>query len=194
MRLGYAESLPAKSKLPRAFRKRPRSFTLSDVASIIAATESYEDSVLFWCAAETGLRLGELAGLKRRSVTLCETHGFFLEVSETVWNGKSGKPKTPNALRRVAVSRRLAELLKRQLEIPERRGLEHLFCLRLEFLREYTLQPLLRKLGIKQAGFHAFRHFNASLMDVLRIPLKTRQERLGHASTGSLTLDVYTHA
>jgi hypothetical protein len=31
-------------------------------------------------------------------------------------------------------------------------------------------------------------------MDSLRIPLKTRQERLGHASTGSLALDVYTHA
>ena len=39
----------------------------------------------------------------------------------------------------------------------------------------------------------AFRHFNSSLMDKLRIPLKIRQERLGHASTGSLTLDVYTH-
>jgi len=34
---------------------------------------------------------------------------------------------------------------------------------------------------------------NASLMDRLRIPLKTRQVRLGHAATGSLTLDVYTH-
>jgi hypothetical protein len=31
-------------------------------------------------------------------------------------------------------------------------------------------------------------------MDSLRIPLKTRQERLGHASTGSLTFDGYTHA
>jgi len=26
-----------------------------------------------------------------------------------------------------------------------------------------------------------------------RVPLKTIQERLGHALTGSLTLDVYTH-
>ena len=41
---------------------------------------------------------------------------------------------------------------------------------------------------------HAFRHFNASFLSSLRIPLKTIQERLGHASVGSLTIDVYTHA
>jgi hypothetical protein len=45
-----------------------------------------------------------------------------------------------------------------------------------------------------QSGLHAFRHFNASLLGSLRVALKTIQERLGQASTGSLTLDVYTHA
>ena len=49
-------------------------------------------------------------------------------------------------------------------------------------------------LRIERAGFHAFHHFNASLLNALRVPLKTTQERLGHALSGSLTLDVYTHA
>jgi hypothetical protein len=31
-------------------------------------------------------------------------------------------------------------------------------------------------------------------MDGLRVPLKTIQERIGHALTGSFTLDVYGHA
>jgi hypothetical protein len=31
------------------------------------------------------------------------------------------------------------------------------------------------------------------MMDVLRVPLKTIQERIGHALTGSFTLDVYGH-
>jgi integrase len=53
---------------------------------------------------------------------------------------------------------------------------------------------LLLSLKILQAGLHAFRHFNASLLSLLRVPLKVIQERLGHASVGSLTLDVYTHA
>ena len=32
-----------------------------------------------------------------------------------------------------------------------------------------------------------------SMMDSLRVPLKTIQERIGHALTGSFTLDVYGH-
>jgi hypothetical protein len=39
----------------------------------------------------------------------------------------------------------------------------------------------------------AFRHFNVSVMDALRVPLKTIQERIGHALTGSFTPDVYGH-
>jgi hypothetical protein len=56
------------------------------------------------------------------------------------------------------------------------------------------LRPLLFALGIPKAGLHAFRYFNASLLSALRVPLKTVQERLEHASAGSLTLDVYTHS
>jgi hypothetical protein len=50
---------------------------------------------------------------------------------------------------------------------------------------------LLSSLGIPQAGYHAFRHFNVVMLDALRVPLKTIQERIGHALTGSFTLDVY---
>jgi integrase len=57
--------------------------------------------------------------------------------------------------------------------------------------RKRKLRPLLKSLGVKPAGFHGFRHFNVSLLDALRVPLKTIQERLGHAITGSFTLDVY---
>ena len=56
------------------------------------------------------------------------------------------------------------------------------------------MKLLLCLLGIQHAGLHAFRQFNASLLGSLRVPLKTIQERLGHASGGFLTLDVYTHA
>jgi hypothetical protein len=48
-------------------------------------------------------------------------------------------------------------------------------------------------LELEKAGYHAFRHFNVSMMDALRVPLKTIQERIGHVLTGSFTLDVYGH-
>jgi hypothetical protein len=57
--------------------------------------------------------------------------------------------------------------------------------------RRRKMTALLKSLEIPQAGFHAFRHFNVSLLDALRVPLKTIQERAGHALTGVFTLDVY---
>ena len=51
------------------------------------------------------------------------------------------------------------------------------------------MTPFLQSLEIPQAGFHAFRHFNVALLDALRVPLKTIQERIGHALTGAFTLD-----
>jgi len=54
------------------------------------------------------------------------------------------------------------------------------------------LQPVVKSLGIKRCGLHAFRHANETLMDRLAVPLKVRQQRLGH-SDPRLTLGVYTH-
>jgi integrase len=109
-------------------------------------------------------------------------------------------PKTQNALRTVAVSPRLADLLAEQAERQKTKRHQFLFSTStgtpwdINLFRKRKLQPLLSALEIPQAGFHAFRHFNASLLDSLRVSLKTIQERLGHALSGSLTLDVYTHS
>jgi integrase len=54
------------------------------------------------------------------------------------------------------------------------------------------LRPLLRDLKIRECGLHAFRHANASLMDELSVPMKVRQQRLGH-SDPRLTMNTYTH-
>ncbi len=61
----------------------------------------------------------------------------------------------------------------------------------MDVFRQRKMTVLLKSLEIPQAGFHAFRHFNVSLLDALRVPLKTIQERAGHALTGVFTLDVY---
>jgi integrase len=52
------------------------------------------------------------------------------------------------------------------------------------------LKPVLKALGL-QGGCHAFRHGNATTLDGLNVPLKTRQERLGHVDPRT-TLG-YTH-
>ena len=52
------------------------------------------------------------------------------------------------------------------------------------------LKPILEKLGLDGA-LHAFRHGNATELDRLNVPMKVRQERLGHVD-GKTTMG-YTH-
>ncbi len=187
----YVDALLPKPKLPRRPRKKARYFTLSDVAMMIAASEG-EQRVFYWLAAETGLRAGELAGLK-----LGDIDGNRLTVCRSVWHGKEQRPKTDNAVRTLALSPQLVSLVWEQIARQKSKGHEFLFTSRngtpwdMDLYRQRKLRPLLSALGIVPAGFHALRHFNVSLLDTLRVPLKVIQERAGHALTGSFTLDVY---
>jgi hypothetical protein len=57
--------------------------------------------------------------------------------------------------------------------------------------RSRKLHSLFRSLEIPKTGFHAFRRFNISLQDALRVPRLTIKERRGHAFIGDFTMDVY---
>ena len=187
----YVDALLPKPKLPRRPKTKPKHFTLTDVANIIAASQG-EARFFYWLAAETGLRSGELAGLK-----LTDISGERLTVNRSVWNGKEQSPKTDNAVRTLALSPQLVTLLWEQISRQKLKGHEFLFSAStgspwdMNLVRQRKFRPFLRALGIRDAGFHAFRHFNVSLLDTLRVPLKLIQERAGHALTGSFTLDVY---
>ena len=187
----YVDALLPKPKLPRKLRKKARFFTLTDVARVIAISQG-EQRVFYWLAAETGLRSGELAGLK-----LADIDGGRLTVNRSVWHGREQHPKTDNAVRTLALSPQLILLLWEQIEHQRNKEHEFLFSSAkgtpwdMNVFRKRKMRTLLKSLGIPQAGFHAFRHFNVSLLDALRVPLKVIQERAGHALTGSFTLDVY---
>ena len=102
---GYVGAVLPKPKLPRSPKKKARSFTLSDVARIVVACQG-EHKVFYWLAAETGLRAGELAGLR-----LSDIGGVRLTVNQSVWHGKDQSPKTDNAVRTLALSSQLLSLL-----------------------------------------------------------------------------------
>ena len=176
--------------VPRKAKKRARFYTLNDVAKMVAASQG-EHRVFYWLAAETGLRAGEIAGLR-----LADIDGERLTVNQSVWGGKDQSPKTNSAIRTLGLSPQLISLLWEQIARQRAKGHEYLFSastgrpVDMNVHRRRKMTALLKSLGIPQAGFHAFRHFNVSLLDALRVPLKTIQERAGHALTGSFTLDV----
>jgi integrase len=169
--------------------------TEEEMRKIIAAAEEPYRS-MFWICSETGIRGGELCGLKVGDLQL---DSRLLSIVRAAWKGTLQGPKTENAFRRFTISMQLADHLKSFLlthwkENPERL----LFCTRNgttinnRDIVDQVLHPILKRLHINRVGLHAFRHGNATLLDGLRTPMRVRQDRLGHADA-ALTLGTYTH-
>jgi integrase len=180
--------------LPKRHRTAQRFFSLEEVQRVLAATvEPYH--TFYWLAVETGMRAGELCGLRVNDLDL---QRGLVSVRQSVWRGKFQSPKSENAVRFFALSPRLLSHIAGYINRwkPNERGL--LFATRngtpwdSNLLVKRKLYPLLDSLGIERGGLHAFRHANSTLMDRLGVPLKVRQQRLGH-SDPTLTLGVYTH-
>ena len=181
--------------LPKSHRTRAFFFTLEEVQRIIgAAEEPYK--TLYWLAAETGMRAGELTGLRTDDLDL---ERGLLHVRQSAWRGKIQSPKTENAYRAFSLSPQLCEHLTLYLRALRPNEARLLFATRngtpwdSNLVVKRKLRPLLRSLGIGGGGLHAFRHANETIMDRLNVPMRVRQERLGH-SDPRITLGTYTHA
>jgi integrase len=181
--------------LPKARRSRRPSFTLDEMRRIIAAAQNPQ-KMFYWLAAETGLRAGELCGLRVDDI---DFDRGIVKVWQSAWHGKLQDPKSENSIRTFAISTSLRNCLKTFLANWRPNAQHLLFASRngtpwdANLLVKRKLRPLLESLGIAGGGLHGFRHGNASLMDILSTPMKVRQQRLGH-SDPRLTMNVYTHA
>jgi integrase len=175
--------------MPRKMPASTGTFTLDEMKRIIEATpEPFK--TMFWLAAETGMRTGEIRALERTDI-----ESGFLRIRKSVWHGhvtgtKNGKervfPISPALEARLRMTRGSSDSL---LVFPNHKGKTWNAA-----TLTRILHGILATLKIKRAGMHAFRHGNLSLMDGLSVPLKVRQERVGHAAGSNLTLDTYTHA
>jgi integrase len=86
-------------------------FTLDEIQRIIAAASGPLKS-FYWLAAETGMRAGELCGLRIEDLDLGQC---FVNVKQSVWRGKVQTPKTANSIRQFAISPKLASDLRAHL-------------------------------------------------------------------------------
>ena len=180
--------------LPRRGRARRRFFTLEELRRILGSAKEPE-RMFYRLAAETGMRSGEICGLRVDDLDLS---GCVVHVGQSVWHGRVQSPKTETAYRAIAVSPNLAAHLRRFLESWRPNEKRLLFATRngtpwdSNLLVKRKFSPLLRRLGIEHAGLHAFRHGSATLLDSLDAPMKIRQQRLGHSDV-RMTF-AYTHA
>jgi integrase len=202
---GYISHDPFQGlRFPEASKGKTYNFSVEESMAIIAAAPE-KWKAFFWLLAETGMRPGELAGLKLNGI---DWKAGTIRVEQSVWQGRLQSPKTSNSIRTFAISLELVQRLRtyrRHHWMTNELGL--MFSsqegnpLSMDNFRNRVLNPILEELGIdakleamgiKRCGNYAFRHMNATVMDEIGTPLKTRQHRLGHAQIET-TMTHYTH-
>jgi integrase len=163
---------------------------------------------LYVLAIHTGLRQGELLGLKWDNVDLDDGS---LQVRRTLTITKDGpvfsSPKTTGSRRSVKLTSKAIEALKHHLErqlgeidrvgsLWSENGL--IFAsemgepLNRHNVTRRSFKPLLKRAGLPQIRFHDLRHTCATLLLTRNVNPKIVSEMLGHSSI-AITLDTYSH-
>jgi len=175
---------------PQGLKDEEFALSLEQIRAIIeAAPEPYK--TLYWILGETGIRAGEALALGFEHLDLKERLIF---IRRKVWRGELETVKSRKGVRSFAISEQLAEHLK-VFGSGEKSGFLFVYDGKprsQDNLRKRHFRRLLRKLGIRMCGFHAFRHGNATLMDQLNVPSRTKMDRLGHEKLE--TTNRYTHS
>jgi len=192
---------------PRVERKNMATLVLEDIPKFLEATQGTPYYILFYTALYTGMRLGELLGLRWCDIDLDMAS---LSVVQALYK-RSGvckmvEPKSSGSRRRIALSPSLV-LTLRQYRVDQQvqRILigEPMADSDLVFSHpdgkpldpgvvSHTFAKVLRKAGLPHIRFHDLRHTHATLLLKAGIHPKIVSERLGHANIG-ITLDTYSH-
>ncbi|NQT73585.1 MAG: site-specific integrase [Chloroflexi bacterium] len=194
--------------VPSIRRKEMRVMDTDEVQTFLNVTQESPLWPVFFLAIYTGLRKGELLGLRWRDVDLSKA---TISVNQTAIRIKGNgvvisEPKTAYSRRMISLpasaTRLLIDLkLKRKSEC-ESHNLEWdesslVLCNSVgEPLSPdtvtHTFSRALESAGLPHMRFHDLRHTHATLMLKEGVHPKVVSERLGHASI-NITLDIYSH-
>jgi integrase len=198
---------------PRRRRFEVKPLTLEQVQRLLAAVEGHRLAALFKLALATGMRRGELLGLKWQDIDLAKGTLQVRRVLSRIPSRLPGKgyaeaePKTQRSRRTIVVAPFALTALKehraRQLGEKERAGAswqeyDFVFCTPLGTHLNPTrdmldlLKAFLKRAGLPDVRFHDLRHSSATLLLSLGVHPKVVQEILGHSQI-SMTLDIYSH-
>jgi integrase len=193
---------------PRPGRLQMATLSSGDVPRFLDAARQTPYYVLFYAALYTGMRRGELLGLRWCDIDLGKAS---ISVVQTLHRLSKGgflirEPKSPHSRRLVALSPSLTELLRRHHAEQEAERVvlgRSLAGEDLVFAHSdgspldpstvtHAFGKLIRKAALPHVRFHDLRHTHATLMLKGGVHPKIVSERLGHANIG-ITLDTYSH-
>lgn len=169
-----------------------------------ARDQSYENQYRF--VLQTGLRTGELVGLKwddvdfkNKTLTISRTMEYRYKVGE--W--RIGPPKSESGYRTVPLTDEAIRILKAQKEknskikvIPMEWADQVFLCRKGKPVKNSTYDTALFKIcdkvGIKRFSMHVLRHTFATRCIEAGMMPKTLQKILGHSNIG-ITMNLYVH-
>jgi integrase len=201
-----SQTYPFGVKSPRRAKPQVRAMTRADAAKLLAQIRTSErgNAVLFSLA--TGMRRGEIAGLRKPSV---DRQRGILTVCESRYEivGEKGQKRTKSdRIREVALSSLANEILDWEAGRQERwkdvagdlwRESGHVFTDECgQALSPYGMSAAFRliatKAGISGYTLHGLRHTFATWLLSSGTDVTTVSSLLGHSSA-STTLNVYSH-
>lgn len=195
-------------ELPKVDTEKMKCWTPADVRTFLEAIADDRLYALWRVAASTGMRRGELCGLRWQSVDL---DAGTLSVDETLLDIRHelviGQPKTGRGRRVLALDAGTVAALRAH---KARQAAERLaFGAGFNdggyvFVREdgapvhpawltRAFSQRVKAAGLPKIRLHDLRHTAATLSLAAGVPIPVVSERLGHART-SITLDWYGHA
>lgn len=214
--LGLVEVNPfSKIRRPKHEQRKMRPFSLYECNRIIQATERTEAGdgeepiaggrygAFFRLAFTTGMRLGELFGLRWDHINL--TDGYLVidqQLINTRGRSRISRPKTKSANRKISLTQEAVASLLRHKAIMMKCGFagsQLVFLSPLGKMENFSnfhrrvWKPLLSHLVIEHRGIHNSRHAFATISLEAGIPLPVISRQIGHASP-STTLNTYIHA
>jgi integrase len=201
---------PPEASAARRDAQQARNFwSAEELSAFFARAKSHRLYAAFYLAGNTGMRRGEVLGLRWRDLDLDNPDGPRLSVVQTVVSParkiEFSTPKTGHG-RVVSLDPVTVDVLRQQRarQAKERLALgkdytDHdlVFCA----VDGQPIQPnnlshafnrLLKTSKLRRVRLHDLRHTHASLALKANVHPKIVQTRLGHANIG-ITMDTYSH-
>ena len=209
-RLGLvARNAAGSARAPALVRGEHRTWSSEELREFLTAVKGERLHPAFVLLATTGMRRGEVLGLRWRDI---DFDGSELSVANTLTtagfdNVVAGPPKTSKSRRQIFLDRRTLEILRehRRQQREERLAAgpawnadnDYVFTDELgnslhpdRFSQSFRRSVLAA--GVPQIRLHDLRHSYATLALKAGMHPKVVSERLGHAAVG-ITLDLYSH-
>jgi len=191
-----------KVSLPEIEKKEARILTVQEQKALEQTARANQNGFSILLAMYTGLRVGEICGLKWIDVDL---DNGVIQISRTIQRIKvfetdtgnktvliAGKGKSRHSSRTIPLPSCIVKLFREQKRVSD-----YVFTCRNHPLEprilQYRFKALLKKAGLDDMNFHALRHTFATRCMEMCFDVKTLSEILGHASA-KMTLDRYSHS